>query len=89
VRSDQWLARWAFLEKAGDRWWPVLGSVYLVTAVKRVRGMRLIGLVKNREKERRVAFAPAASRVPTGEAFSIDIGRTEEAANDRARSAAR
>jgi SAM-dependent methyltransferase len=89
VRSDKWLARWAFLEKAGDRWWPVLGSVYLVTAVKRVRGMRLIGLVKNREKERRVAFAPAASRVPTGEAFSIDIGRTEEAANDRARSAAR
>ena len=31
--SDRWLARWSFLEKAGDRWWPVLGSVYMLTAV--------------------------------------------------------
>lgn len=40
--SQAWLARWAFLEAAGDRWWPVCGAVYVVSAVKRVAGMRLI-----------------------------------------------
>jgi SAM-dependent methyltransferase len=42
-RTQRWLDRWAFMEKAGDRWWPILGSVYTISAVKRVRGMRLIG----------------------------------------------
>ncbi|MDR3351710.1 MAG: class I SAM-dependent methyltransferase [Zoogloeaceae bacterium] len=41
-RSERWLQRWRFLEKAGDRWWGFAGSVYLVRAVKRVCGMRLI-----------------------------------------------
>ena len=41
---QEWLARsQRFLERAGDRWWPVCGAVYLVCAVKRVRGMRLVG----------------------------------------------
>lgn len=43
VNSQKWLDRCAFLEKAGDRWWPVAGSVYIVSAVKRVHGMRLVG----------------------------------------------
>ena len=59
ARTDTWIARWVFLEKAGDRWWPVLGSVYALTAVKRVHGMRLIGLVRKRREERRSALAPA------------------------------
>ncbi len=42
-RTQRWLDRWAFMEHAGDRWWPILGSVYTISAVKRVRGMRLIG----------------------------------------------
>nr|WP_218940782.1 class I SAM-dependent methyltransferase [Allopusillimonas soli] len=42
--SDQaWLDRWAFMDKAGDRWWPVCGAVYVVSAIKRVAGMRLVG----------------------------------------------
>ena len=41
---QEWLARsQRFLERAGDRWWPVCGAVYLVGAVRRVRGMRLVG----------------------------------------------
>jgi SAM-dependent methyltransferase len=61
-RSERWLARWAFMEKAGDRWWPVLGSVYMLTAVKRVRGMRLIGKAWKRREERRPALLPVAGR---------------------------
>ena len=30
------------MEAAGDRWWSFAGGVYLLHAVKRVRGMRLI-----------------------------------------------
>ncbi len=42
-RSEKWLNRTEFMEKAGDRWWPICGAVYCVTAVKRIRGMRVIG----------------------------------------------
>ena len=36
-------------KRTGDRWWPVFGAVYFVVAVKRVRGMRLVGLRAERE----------------------------------------
>jgi SAM-dependent methyltransferase len=87
--SDRWLARWSFLEKAGDRWWPVLGSVYMLTAVKRVRGMRLIGPVWKRkeERERRVTLAPAATPRTT-DAFTVRIVQVGDAANDTAGDAA-
>jgi SAM-dependent methyltransferase len=83
--SERWLARWGFLEKAGDRWWPVLGSVYMVTAVKRVRGMRMVGKLPRRREELRPALAPAATRVAeTGEAFAVRVDRVGEPANDDA-----
>jgi SAM-dependent methyltransferase len=47
LRSRAWLSRWAWMEEAGDRWWPVFGAVYLLVAVKRVRGMRLVGLARS------------------------------------------
>ena len=40
--STAWLDRCAWMEKAGDRWWPVAGGVYAIRAVKRVHGMRLV-----------------------------------------------
>jgi SAM-dependent methyltransferase len=40
--TEKWLTRFAFMEAAGDRWWPIAGSVYFLQAVKRVRGMRVI-----------------------------------------------
>jgi SAM-dependent methyltransferase len=46
LATDQWLGRYAFMESAGDRWWPIFGAVYMVTAIKRVRGMRLVGPLK-------------------------------------------
>lgn len=47
VGSQKWLSRFEWTERAGDRWWPVFGAVYALTAVKRVRGMRLVGLVRD------------------------------------------
>jgi SAM-dependent methyltransferase len=40
--QSKWLERFAFMENAGDRWWPICGGVYVVRAVKRVLGMRLV-----------------------------------------------
>jgi SAM-dependent methyltransferase len=40
--SPRWLERWRFMDRAGARWWPVLGAGYLLHGVKRVQGMRLI-----------------------------------------------
>ena len=65
LRSQKWLDRLAWMDKTGDRWWPVLGAVYMLVAVKRVRGMRLIGLA--RKKKVAVPAAPAVvanSQVP-------------------------
>lgn len=40
--AEKWLERFAFVEAAGDRWWPIAGGVYFLQAVKRVRGLRFI-----------------------------------------------
>ena len=61
-QSERWLNRWAWMDRAGDRWWPVLGAVYMVEAVKRVRGMRLVGLAKRDLRLRRKAQAVVAQR---------------------------
>ncbi len=45
-KSARGLTRFAWMERMGDRWWPVFGAVYFLVAVKRVRGMRLVGLVR-------------------------------------------
>lgn len=41
-KEQKWLERFGFMEKAGDRWWPVAGGVFFLQAIKRVRGIRLI-----------------------------------------------
>ncbi|WP_422044567.1 class I SAM-dependent methyltransferase [Roseateles sp.] len=65
LRSDPWLARWSWVEPIGARWWPVLGAVYFIKAIKRVHGMRLMGLDKSRKSVRAAAPAVAVqSRQP-------------------------
>ncbi|MDP3085513.1 MAG: SAM-dependent methyltransferase, partial [Rubrivivax sp.] len=66
------LDRCAWMDRVGDRWWPVLGAVYFLTAVKRVRGMRLVGLARRQRSvpqaapaavpSSRVAASPAPRR---------------------------
>ena len=58
VTSARWLARFAWMERVGDRWWPPFGALYYIVAVKRVRGMRLVGLVRS-ESRPKAATAPA------------------------------
>jgi len=70
--TQNWLQRFAFMESAGNRWWPVCGAVYVISAVHRVAGMRLMAPGwKTREVRRASRQAAAAtcetvSRVNTG-----------------------
>lgn len=43
VRNAAWLERLRWMDRAGERYWPIFGSIYFVVAVKRVRGLRLLG----------------------------------------------
>jgi hypothetical protein len=60
-RSEKWLARFGWVEGTGDRWWPVFGAVYFIVAVKRVRGMRLVGLVRDQRAVPNATPAPATA----------------------------
>lgn len=63
VTQEKWLHRFQFLEFAGDRWWPIAGAVYVIQAVKRVHGMRMI---MPKWKERMAAaraLMPVAQRI--------------------------
>lgn len=62
VNTDKWLQRFAWMDRVGDRWWPVLGAVYFLVAVKRVRGMRLVGLVRDEKRKAHAAPAVVANR---------------------------
>ncbi|HYS63360.1 MAG TPA: class I SAM-dependent methyltransferase [Paraburkholderia sp.] len=59
--SDQWLSRYGFMEAAGDRWWPIFGATYMIKAIKRVRGMRLVGPLKVKKPVLAPGLAPAAT----------------------------
>jgi hypothetical protein len=48
------------MEGVGERWWPVFGAVYFLVAVKRVRGMRLVGLARHEARTSRTARAARA-----------------------------
>ncbi len=61
--TDQWLQRFAFLEKAGNRWWPYLGALYIVQAIKRVKGMRLIGPAWQKKTATVPGSVPVANRM--------------------------
>ena len=54
VVSAKWLDRY-------ECWWPVFGAVYFVVAVKRVRGMRLVGLVRQQHATAKAAPAPVVA----------------------------
>jgi SAM-dependent methyltransferase len=54
--------RFAFLEPAGGRWWPIMGGAYVVRAVKCVHGMRVITPAWRKERARRRALAGVPQR---------------------------
>ncbi len=61
LASQKWLSRFSWMERVGERWWPVFGAVYFVVAVKRVRGMRLVGMARTHRIAVQAAPAPVGA----------------------------
>lgn len=55
--TDKWLDRFSWMDPVGERSWPIFGAVYFMVAVKRVRGVRMIGPAWKHEAKR-IATAP-------------------------------
>jgi SAM-dependent methyltransferase len=62
VRSQAWLERTAWMDTLGARYWPILGAAYCITAVKRVRGMRVLGTAWKKSPRRATAPVAVAPR---------------------------
>lgn len=61
-RTQKWLERYTFMDNAGPRWWPYLGGVYIVQAIKRVKGMHLIGPAWSRKTAAAPSVVPATNK---------------------------
>lgn len=62
LQTGRWLDRFAFMESAGDRWWPILGAAYVLSSVKRIAGLRLQGPALRKRFSRRMVSPVASHR---------------------------
>ena len=62
LQGQSAMNRMDYLESMGNRWWPIFGAVFLVSAIKRHKGMRLIGQVQSIRVPAIPQLAPAAER---------------------------
>ena len=62
VRSERWLHRWGFMEAVGSWAWPFAGGAYVLHAVKRVQGMRVILPAWRDARKRKKAMVPVTQK---------------------------
>ncbi len=62
LQSQSGIARMDFLETMGNRWWPIFGAVFLVSAIKRQQGIRLIGQAQSKRIPAIPQLTPVAER---------------------------
>jgi len=71
VSSRASLERFAWMDKVGERSWPIFGALYFLVAVKRVRGMRLLEPAWKARKATASAPVAIANQVRRPGAFSL------------------
>lgn len=62
VKTSKWIERCAFMDRAGQRWWPVCGGTYMLQGIKRVQSMRLIMPKWRDNRASKKALSPAARK---------------------------
>ena len=76
--TEHWLSRFAWMDKAGERWWTIFGAVYFLVAVKRVRGMRLLEPAWKSRKAVSGAPAAIANKEPNLHLFNNASGEHQD-----------
>ncbi|MBA4328546.1 MAG: SAM-dependent methyltransferase [Polaromonas sp.] len=71
VSSRASLDRFAWMDKVGERSWPIFGALYFLVAVKRVRGMRLLEPAWRAQKAKASAPVAIANQVRRPGSFSV------------------
>jgi len=74
MRDETWLERFRWLDSLGDRWWPIFGAAYFMVAVKRVRGMTMLGAEWKRTKGVATVPVPVTGKMHR----HLDIKHQEE-----------
>jgi SAM-dependent methyltransferase len=70
-------ARFDWMDRAGERWWPIFGAVYFIVATKRVRGIKLVAKRWKPAKSIATAPVPLANRSrPAGAPQNERIGES-------------
>ena len=66
INDEKWLKRFAFMDKTGDKWWPMMGGLYFIVAKKRVVNMTLLKPNwKNNSLKSRLAVTSNPKSKPT------------------------
>jgi SAM-dependent methyltransferase len=81
--SDRWQSRFGFMERAGERWWSYCGAIYIVHAIKRVQGMRLIGAPWKEKKRLPAALQPTVNRARDASHSQRPVFETETSKTSR------
>jgi hypothetical protein len=62
LQSESAIQRMNYLEPMGNRWWPIFGAVFMVSAVKHHPGMRLVGRVAQKRPQSLRQLNPVVER---------------------------
>ncbi len=80
--GEKWLHRFAFMEHAGDRWWPFAGGVYFLHCIKRVHGTRVITPQWKTRLSKSKRLAPVPHRVHDDERLVARSGEMRRRGNE-------
>jgi len=78
VQHESLMGRIHFLDKAGDRWWPLMAGVYMVVAKKRVAGVTAMPIEwKQRTLAGSMAPRPVARGMPVARGSILPFERPD------------
>jgi len=66
------------MDKLGANWWPILGGAYVIVAVKKVHGGRILGATWKRRRPQTKAAVTIAQSQSNGSSGPVSIQRKTE-----------
>jgi SAM-dependent methyltransferase len=76
--KPHWFQRWAWMDKLGANWWPILGAAYVIVAVKKVQGSRILGATWKRRRPQAKAAVTIAQSQSNGSSGPVRMHRKTE-----------